>query len=69
MKTKFASKVIMFQETLKFKNAIILCYNKQKSIVLQQKVLKAQVWTIAEVIASTLNHVVCACVMNQSRGH
>ncbi len=69
VKTKFASKVITFQETLKFKNAIIFYYSKQKSIALQQKVLKAQVWTIAEAIASTLNLVVYACVMNQTRGH
>jgi hypothetical protein len=27
------------------------------------------VWTVAKAIASTLNLVVYACVMNQSRGH
>jgi hypothetical protein len=59
----------MFTETLKFKNAIILCYDKQKSIVLQQIIPKAQVWAIDEVITSTLNHVVATCVMNKSRGH
>jgi hypothetical protein len=58
VKTKFASKVITFQETLKFKNAIFFCYSKQKSIALQQKVLKAQVWTIAKAVASILNLVV-----------
>jgi hypothetical protein len=30
---------------------------------------KAQVQAIAKAITSTLNHVVSACVMNQSRGH
>ncbi len=30
---------------------------------------KAQVRAIAKAITSTLNHVVYACVMNQSRGH
>jgi hypothetical protein len=69
VKTKFDSKVIMFDETLEFKNAIILCYGRQKSIALQQRALKAQVWAIAEAITFTLNLVAYACVMNQSRGH
>jgi hypothetical protein len=43
MKTRFASKVIMFEETLEFNNVIIICYGKQKFVVLQQKILKAQV--------------------------
>ncbi len=59
----------MFNETLEFKNAIILCYDRQKFIALQQRTRKAQVWAIAEAIASTLNPVAYACVMNQSRGH
>jgi hypothetical protein len=28
----------MFEKTLEFKNAIILCYGRQKIVVLQQKV-------------------------------
>jgi hypothetical protein len=66
IKTKFASKVIMFEKTLEFKQAIITCYKGQKTIVLQQKVVKAQVWVVAKVITSTLNHVVTTCVINQS---
>jgi hypothetical protein len=31
MKTKFVSKVIMFEENLKFKQAILLCYGRQKN--------------------------------------
>lgn len=42
MKTKFVSKVIMFKETLKFKQAILLCYGRQKTLTLQQKIPKAQ---------------------------
>jgi hypothetical protein len=34
------------------------------TIDLQQKVVKAQVWVVAKVITSTLNHVV-TCVMNE----
>jgi hypothetical protein len=36
-------------------------YNKKKP--------KAQVWVLIKAIISFLNHVVLACVMNQSRGH
>jgi hypothetical protein len=43
MKTTFASKVIMFEETLEFKQAILLCHGRQKKLTLQQKVHKAQV--------------------------
>jgi len=35
MNTKFASKVIMFEKTLQFKNAIIICYGKHKFVHLQ----------------------------------
>jgi hypothetical protein len=56
----------MFEETLEFKNAIILCYGRQKSIALQQRVLNAQVWAIAKAITSTLNLVISAYVMNQT---
>ncbi len=31
VKTRFASKVIMFQETLKYHNAINLCYGRQET--------------------------------------
>jgi hypothetical protein len=64
MKTSFASKVIMFEEVLEFKQAILLCYGQQKTIVLQQKVPKVEVWAIAKTFASFLNKV--AYVMNQS---
>jgi hypothetical protein len=59
----------MFKETLDFENAIIHYYGRQKFIVLKQIISKAQVLAIAEAITSTLNHVVSACVMNQSRNH
>ncbi len=59
----------MFKETLEFKNAIIPCYGRQKSIVLQQKILKAQMWVIVEAITYMLNPILSTCVMNQSRGH
>ncbi len=63
--TRFSNKVIMFEESFRFKYAIILCYGKQNFIAFQQRIPKAQVWAIVEVIASTLNLVVLShCVMN-----
>jgi len=38
-----------------------------KSMVLQQRVHKAQVWVIIETITSILNHVILVCVMSQSK--
>ncbi len=69
MKTRFTNKVIMSEETFEFNNAIIICYCMHKCVVLQQKVHKAQVWAIVEAITFILNHVVFACVINQSTGH
>jgi hypothetical protein len=34
VKTRFASKVIMFEEILEFKKAILLCYGQHTTIVL-----------------------------------
>ncbi len=34
MKTRFANKVIMFEETLEFKQTILLCYGRQKTLTL-----------------------------------
>jgi hypothetical protein len=48
IKTRFASNIIMFEKTLEFKQVIITCYGRQKNIVLQQRVPKAQVWAITE---------------------
>ncbi len=69
VKTKFDSKVTMLDETIEFKNAIIICYGKKKPIALQQIVPKAEVWVIAKAITFILNPIVYASVMNQSKGH
>jgi len=58
----------VFEKTLEFKNAIFLLW-QVTIFVLQQILPKAQVWAITKTITSTLNHVVSACVMNQSKGH
>jgi len=38
-------------------------------MALQQRMPKAQVWAVVEVVTSCLNPIVSTCVMNQSRGH
>jgi len=63
VKTRFAAK------NLKFKNAIIFCYARQKFVNLQQKVNKAQVWAIVEVVIFCLNPIVSTFVINQFKGH
>jgi hypothetical protein len=35
-KTRFVSKVIMFEENLEFKTIILLCYGKEKTLSLQE---------------------------------
>ncbi len=41
IKTKLANKVILFQKTLEYKDAINLCYGKQETLELQRCVLDA----------------------------
>jgi hypothetical protein len=43
MKTRFASKVKMFQHALEFKVVIHVCYNQQ-ALVLQGKIPTSQIW-------------------------
>jgi len=59
----------MFEETLEFKQSIIICYGKQNIATLQPRVQKAQMWAIEKVTTSCSNLVVIVCVMNQSRNH
>jgi hypothetical protein len=68
VKIRFVSKVIMVEETLEFKQTILLSYGRQKTLTLQQRIPKAQVWAIAEVVIHCLNLVVTTCMLNQSRG-
>ncbi len=49
VKTRFVSKVIMFEETLKFKQVIMLCYGRQKTLNFH-RVLRAQDQGIVEAI-------------------
>jgi hypothetical protein len=53
MKNRFDDKVIMFEETFLYMNAIILCYGKYKYVVLQWITPKTKVWVIAKSSTST----------------
>ncbi len=64
MKIEFASKGIMFDQLLKFKEGILLCYGRKGTITLQQKVLNVEVWGIAKAFTNVLNCVVTTYVMN-----
>ncbi len=59
----------MFEKKLEFKQAILLCYQKRKTLTLQQRIFKTQVWAIVKAVINRLNFVVITCVMSQSRGH
>jgi hypothetical protein len=53
MKTGFASRVILFQETLKCMNAINMCYDRQTTH-LQAHVPDGQTWAIVHILTKTL---------------
>jgi hypothetical protein len=59
----------MFQEALEFKDAIILCYNKQNIFRINGKVPPFLTWHISKLIMDFLFHVVITCVLNQSKSH
>ncbi len=52
--TCFASKVIIFQETLEYANVINICYTQQSS-TLRAKVPSELTWAIVQTITETLN--------------
>jgi hypothetical protein len=68
VKTRFASKVTLFQETLEYVNAINICYTQQSS-TLQVRVPNGLTWAIARTIIETLNPIVHQCLLNQHRGY
>jgi hypothetical protein len=63
VKTRFASKVIIFQEILEYVNVINICYTRQSS-ALQAKVPNGLTWAIARIITETLNPIVHQCLLN-----
>jgi hypothetical protein len=68
VKTRFASKVVLFQETQEYADAINICYRRQ-SLKLQARVPSGMTWATARTVTQTLNPVVQQCVLNQTRGY
>jgi len=66
---KFASKVIMFQEALLFRVAIVLCYSRQTTMKVVNQGPPPFTWHICQVIVDCLSFIVTACILNQSHGH
>jgi hypothetical protein len=62
----FASKVIIFQETLGVVNAINICYRQQSSY-LQARVLNNLTWAIGLVPIETLNHIIHQWLLNRHK--
>ncbi len=57
MKAYFVSKVMMFQETLEYVNAINICYTQQNSSF-QARVPNGLTWAIARAVIEILNPIV-----------
>ncbi len=66
---RFASKSIMFQQALQFKDIIILYYNKQNSIIISERMPPLLTWHISKIVLNYLSPIVSACVLNQSNSH
>jgi hypothetical protein len=64
MKTKFASKVVFFEETLEYARTITICYNCQ-SLHLHAYILSNPTWAIVRALTKILNPIVKQCVFNQ----
>ncbi len=62
---KFPSKIIMFQEALQFKDAIILYYIKENIVKIIGKVPLLLTWHISQIIMNFLSPIVSVCVLNQ----
>ncbi len=67
---RFVSKVIMFQDALQFKDAIILCYNRLNIVRINSKVPPSSYkWHIFQINVDCLSLVVSGCVFNPSSSH
>ncbi|KAG0573230.1 hypothetical protein KC19_VG160100 [Ceratodon purpureus] len=66
VKTRFASKVVLFQEMLEYADAINICYRGQ-SLKLQERVPSGLTWAVARTVTGTLNAIVKQCILNQTR--
>jgi hypothetical protein len=66
---QFASKIIMFQEVVQFKEVIILCYIKQNTIKINGKVPPFFTWHIFKIIVDSFFRAMNACVLSKFNSH
>jgi hypothetical protein len=66
---KFANKVMLFQKTLQYYEAIDNYYNRKTTIMISACVSHPSTWHVAQIVVNVLSHVVSACVLNQYRAH
>ncbi len=57
----------MFQKALKFKDVIILCYNRQNIVKINERVPPLFTWHIFKIIVDFLSPVVTASVLTNLR--
>jgi hypothetical protein len=69
VKTQFASRVILFQKTLKYYNVILIYYGQQQTIHLFSKVLVFRTRVIGQTTTDTFFLVVKLCVLDQSASY
>jgi hypothetical protein len=66
---QFASKIIMFQEVVQFKEVIILSYIKPNTININGKVPPFLTWHIQKIILDSFLPPMNACVLSQFNSH
>jgi hypothetical protein len=69
MKTRFTKKVILFQESLEYWDAINLCYGRQEILDLQGHVPNAQTWVVCKIVCETMLPIVKQCILNQIQSY
>jgi len=60
----FASKVIMFQETLQIWPNIVLCYKRQTIVRVISKMPPPLTCQISQIVVDCFSSIVIACVLN-----
>ncbi len=65
----FANKVILFQKTQEYWDAIKFCYGRQETLKLHGCVLDVQTWVICKTICETMFPIVNQYIKNQTWGY
>jgi hypothetical protein len=64
MKIMFVNKMILFQETVEYWDAINFRFGRQETLELQGRIMDAHTWVICKGITKTIIHVVKQCILN-----